>query len=332
MPTRERTNPLALLVLLACVGVSACSGKFPGVYRIPIQQGNVITVEMLQELKLGMDKRKVRFVLGTPLVTDVFHLDRWDYFYSYEPGSSDRVQQRASLFFEDGRLARIDADIKSDIDFHTVTQASGNVLIVPPKKGGGFFAALTPAFLEKDEEAAAEQEIARTLDTGFNDPQPGSTQSLASTEPSEVFDPALAATAAIGPSTGDTPVPSEIYVPNSSAGGEEAAATWSTAPGGAQGSAAGAWSTAPGGAQAGAAAAWSTMPAGAQASSDDAAWSAAASGAETVSAEIESQSTYLEQLFDDFGAATAVQAAPAEEAASAAPTSVPRDATHTTRD
>ena len=301
MPTRDSKKPLALLALLVCVGVTGCSGKIPGIYRIPIQQGNVITVEMLQELKLGMDKRKVRFVLGTPLVTDVFHQNRWDYFYSYEPGNSERVQQRASLFFEDNRLARIDADIKSGIDFHTVTQASENVLIVPPKKESGFFAALTPAFLARDDEEAADQEIARRLDTGFNEPQPGLTESFASTEAGEVFDPALAAPATIGPGSGETPVPSEIYAPNSPTSGEEVAAAWSTAPGGAQGSA-------------------------------DAAWSAGPGGVQAVSAEVESRSIYLEQLFDDFGAATGVEATPAEGAVSVPAEFVPRDPTRTTTD
>ena len=61
-----------------------------------------------------LDKRKVKFVLGTPLVTDAFHQDRWDYYYSYKPGRGDTVQQRAALFFENEQLVRIDAEIDSD--------------------------------------------------------------------------------------------------------------------------------------------------------------------------------------------------------------------------
>ena len=117
MPANFRKALLLLIPLLASLGNSGC------VYTVPIQQGNVVTVEMLQELKLGMDKRKVSFILGTPLVTDAFHQDRWDYFYSYA-ASGDRVQQRASLYFEGDRLTRIDADIDSKIDFHTVDRKS----------------------------------------------------------------------------------------------------------------------------------------------------------------------------------------------------------------
>ena len=256
---------LPFLALLLCMGVTACSGKIPGAYRIPIQQGNVVTVEMLQELKLGMDKRKVRFILGTPLVTDAFHQNRWDYYYSYQPGSGDRVQQRASVYFEDDRLARIDADIDSRIDFHTVTHATENVLIVPRKKKGGFFAALTPAFLEKDEETSAEEKITRSLDSGFNDPQPGSGAPVEAGGTAAVLDPVAAAPATIGPSLGGASAPSEIYAPNSSTE---------------LGAVAGAWST-----QAGRA-------------------------TEVISAETESQSRYLEELFEDFGTPTTAEAAP----------------------
>lgn len=259
---------LPALALLICVALSACSGKIPGVYRPPIQQGNVITVEMLQKLELGMDKRKVRFVLGTPLVTDAFHQDRWDYFYSYEYGMADRVQQRASLFFEGDQLVRIDADIDSRIDFHTVTDASENVIIVPEKKKGGFFAAITPAFIAREEDEARDEEIARTLDAGFNDPQPGSgdvtsgaaapvVDPVSAPAPDPGLDTALAAPAVIGPSLGDGSTPSELYDPNSSTEFNTTGA-------------------------------WSAEPAG---------------NVEVISAETESQSRYLEGLFEGFGTA-----------------------------
>jgi outer membrane protein assembly factor BamE len=229
MPESINRNPLLVLALLASLALSACSGKLPGVYRVPVQQGNVITVEMLQKLELGMDKRKVNFILGTPLVTDAFHLDRWDYFYSYEPGSGAREQQRASLYFEDDRLARIDADINSQLDFRTVTKANENVLIVPPKKKG-FFAALTPGFVEREQEAEAQEELARALDTGFNDPQPGAAVNGGTGDAGEVLDSALAAPAVIGPSLDGGTAPNEVYAPNAFTG-IEAGSTWSTQPG-----------------------------------------------------------------------------------------------------
>ncbi|NIP47385.1 MAG: hypothetical protein GWN21_14385, partial [Gammaproteobacteria bacterium] len=59
MAIGSRKGPFTSLALMACLAIGGCSGGIPGLYRIPIQQGNVVTVEMLQELDLGMDKRKV---------------------------------------------------------------------------------------------------------------------------------------------------------------------------------------------------------------------------------------------------------------------------------
>ena len=88
--------------------------KLPGVkiYRIEIQQGNYITQEMVAQLKNGMTREQVRFVLGTPLVTDIFHADRWDYVFYRERSSGEFEQRRLAVFFDkEGRLARLDGDV-----------------------------------------------------------------------------------------------------------------------------------------------------------------------------------------------------------------------------
>ena len=74
---------------------------FPGVYRIDIPQGNVITQEMVDQLRPGLNKRQVTFILGTPLIRDTFDQDRWDYLYSYQPGGGERVQERITVFFDE---------------------------------------------------------------------------------------------------------------------------------------------------------------------------------------------------------------------------------------
>ena len=77
-------------------------------YRIDIQQGNVIAQDALNQVRLGMNKRQVQFILGTPLLADPFHLDRWDYYYQYKPGTrgeGEPQKQRVSLFFEGDTLA-----------------------------------------------------------------------------------------------------------------------------------------------------------------------------------------------------------------------------------
>jgi outer membrane protein assembly factor BamE len=102
---------LALLALL----IGACAGgpRIPGLtpYRIDIQQGNFVSQDMVAQLKPGMSKEQVRFVLGTPLLTDIFHGDRWDYVYWREASSGKREQRKLAVFFADGKLTRLDGDI-----------------------------------------------------------------------------------------------------------------------------------------------------------------------------------------------------------------------------
>ena len=76
-----------------------------------IQQGNFISQEMVAQLKPGMSKEQVRLALGTPLLTDIFHADRWDYVYYREKPGAKREQRKLTVFFEDGKLTRVDGDV-----------------------------------------------------------------------------------------------------------------------------------------------------------------------------------------------------------------------------
>jgi len=93
--------------------VSACS-EFPGVYKIDIPQGNVVTQEMVDQLRPGMSPSQVRYVMGTPLISDTFSPDRWDYLYSMKEGGDPRTQERISLYFENDRLVRITGDFRPE--------------------------------------------------------------------------------------------------------------------------------------------------------------------------------------------------------------------------
>jgi outer membrane protein assembly factor BamE len=106
----------ALLVLLPGVATLPGCGlpTMPGVtpYRMEIQQGNFISQEMVSRLSPGMSKEQVRLQLGTPLLTDIFHADRWDYVYLREPqGGGAREQRKLSVHFSDGKLVRLDGDV-----------------------------------------------------------------------------------------------------------------------------------------------------------------------------------------------------------------------------
>ncbi|MEB0044165.1 MULTISPECIES: outer membrane protein assembly factor BamE [unclassified Pseudomonas] len=93
-------NTKLLLTSFTFVGLLALAGcSFPGVYKIDIQQGNVVTQDMIDQLRPGMTRRQVRFIMGNPLLTDTFHADRWDYLYSLQPGGGERQQERVSVIF-----------------------------------------------------------------------------------------------------------------------------------------------------------------------------------------------------------------------------------------
>ena len=99
---RLRATPalaVMALVLTACV------------YRIDIQQGNLLDEDVIDQVELGMTRSQVQFLLGTPMISDSFHQDRWDYTYYFRRGRSRQVDQRWFIvFFQDDEVVRIDRD------------------------------------------------------------------------------------------------------------------------------------------------------------------------------------------------------------------------------
>ena len=87
----------SLLVLNGCVRS----------YRVEIQQGNVISAEQIEKITPGTSRNEVRFILGTPLIEDPFHAERWDYFYSLDPAKGELITKyRLSVWFENGQVLR----------------------------------------------------------------------------------------------------------------------------------------------------------------------------------------------------------------------------------
>jgi outer membrane protein assembly factor BamE len=133
---------LISLLLFASLLSGGCStDKIPGVYRPDIQQGNVVTQGMVDKLRPGMTRQQVAYIMGTPLLVDVFHQNRWDYLYSMEPGDEDRQQERISIYFEEGRLARIEGDFRPMPVADPMTQDKETVHRVPDygERKKGFF-------------------------------------------------------------------------------------------------------------------------------------------------------------------------------------------------
>jgi len=108
-------------VLSACGSVG---DKLPSVgslvtpYKIDILQGNVVTREQAQALQPGMSRAQVRDLLGSPLLTSVFHADRWDYVFSFSRQGQPPQQRKVALFFKGDVLERFEADeLPSEADF-----------------------------------------------------------------------------------------------------------------------------------------------------------------------------------------------------------------------
>jgi outer membrane protein assembly factor BamE len=115
-PWKTTTAPVAsgngAVVTDANKGVQSTSKNkflsFLSPYKIDIQQGNFVSAEMLAQLKVGMTRDQVRFVLGTPLLTDIFHADRWDYDFRLTKGNGAIIASRVSVFFNGDSLAKWD--------------------------------------------------------------------------------------------------------------------------------------------------------------------------------------------------------------------------------
>lgn len=107
--------PIIALIVAATVGTSACSTSwipyFARPYRPDIQQGNVVTQDMVEQLRPGMTAEQVHFLLGTPMLQDIFHQDRWDYPYYLQRGNGRTQLRRLTVYFDrSGRLARFHSD------------------------------------------------------------------------------------------------------------------------------------------------------------------------------------------------------------------------------
>lgn len=100
---------MRLKALLTCLIISLLTAC---VYRIDVQQGNLLDDQDIAQVEVGMTRSQVQFLLGTPMITDSFHRDRWDYAYYLRRGrSSDIVQRWVVVHFENDRVARIERDI-----------------------------------------------------------------------------------------------------------------------------------------------------------------------------------------------------------------------------
>jgi outer membrane protein assembly factor BamE len=103
----------AVFWLVSAVGACSWVPRPFTEYKIDIQQGNVLTQDMVTQLRPGLSKDQVRFILGTPVLMDMFHANRWDYVYRLQKGSTGEVEMRkfSTFFGDDDRLIRVEGDV-----------------------------------------------------------------------------------------------------------------------------------------------------------------------------------------------------------------------------
>lgn len=140
----RKSFSLTMILCLAVFTASGCAREkqpdvspvsmledLPFVYRMTVQQGNILTEEMVDALKLGMTRRQVVFVLGTPLLTDFFHADRWDYVYTIQRAHQPMEQRVLTLHFQDDALVRMDGDIRPNPQRDEARERQEIVVSVP---------------------------------------------------------------------------------------------------------------------------------------------------------------------------------------------------------
>ena len=127
-------------ILLACSTTKTLNDKMldvadslPGVYKVNVRQGNIVTQEMINQLRPGMDKRQVKFMLGTPLLVDPFHKDRWDYFYYLNVAGKEHKKERVSVVFNGDELITLKGNFKPSNEFEPMT-INTEVVDVPKRE------------------------------------------------------------------------------------------------------------------------------------------------------------------------------------------------------
>ena len=100
------------LLLFISIFIAGCS--VPKTYEVVIAQGNLVDQEMIDKLEVGMTESQVKFVMGSPLISDTFYPNRWDYFTSVTQGSETFTEQKITLYFEENKLARREGEVISE--------------------------------------------------------------------------------------------------------------------------------------------------------------------------------------------------------------------------
>jgi outer membrane protein assembly factor BamE len=154
---------IILTFFLVSTGLAGCSSTdkyvpMPNlVHRMDIQQGNMITQDMVNKLKPGMTKDQVRYIMGTPPIVDAFNLERWDYVYMYKGGRQDEDEaerRRVSLYFKDNKLAKLEGNYRPTEDADPAATKSSTVKVEGERKEKGILLRMWDKISRDDDEEA----------------------------------------------------------------------------------------------------------------------------------------------------------------------------------
>lgn len=134
---------LGMITSLSLCSCSTILNNLPGVYMLEIQQGNIIDQSMINQLKPNMDKRQVLYIMGSPMLVDFFHKDRWEYVYTDKRKGEDRVEKKISLVFKEDKefgqergsdkLIGVYGDLKPD-NLPVIKQSDDKIVDVPKRE------------------------------------------------------------------------------------------------------------------------------------------------------------------------------------------------------
>ena len=145
MPVKARCSARLGLVLLVGASVAALAGcsSLDGAstriasivtpYKIDVVQGNFVSREQVEALQPGMSRQQVREILGTPLVTSLFHADRWEYVFTLKRQGSEPQARKVTVFFANDAISRIEADeLPSETEFVSTLRSKAVAGPLPP--------------------------------------------------------------------------------------------------------------------------------------------------------------------------------------------------------
>lgn len=165
--------PLILAVSIPLMsGCEYILSNLPGIYHIDVDQGNMLDQSMVDQLRPNMTKRQVQYIMGSPMLGDTYHDNRWNYLYSSQESGGERLQKRVTLLFKGETLMGVQGDFRPSSK--PIEKPSTTTTLDLPKREleSSMWEKISRLF--EDSPATAEKEPAKPKDDGVSLEQDGS--------------------------------------------------------------------------------------------------------------------------------------------------------------